>query len=81
MKINSDVIVALDSKDSEYFSWSGCHNCANGLGSTIIDCKAFFGDLTDHYDIRLCGNCLIQYHYGEAERDVECTDKFKLWEE
>lgn len=80
MRINNDIIMGLDVAEDKHFSWSGCENCNNGLGSDVYDCQAHFqnsdGDY-DHYDLTLCPGCVLAWHNGEPLHE-DCNNQYNL---
>lgn len=89
MKINKDEIFGLEEIKAEgvecpekYFSYIGCDNCNNGLGNDVYDCRAWFWIdeeklESSFYEIKICGDCLYSYHYGE-EIDKECENIYNI---
>lgn len=75
MKINDQLILALDSEEESQFRWRGCDNCNNGLGNDVYECKAHTKE--DYYEIFLCSSCLCAYHNGD-ELDDECKNRFEV---
>lgn len=81
MKIEVETIQTMDVMSEGFFSFSGCENCANGLGNDVYETKCFFSDgMQDHFEINLCHNCIYQFYYGDAVKDTDCNDVFGLWE-
>lgn len=82
MKINNDYILGISEKNKNsqgYFCFSGCDNCNNGLGNNVHDFKAFFtkDNIHDHYDIKLCWQCVCSYYNGES-LEKECNNIYKI---
>lgn len=78
MKINDDFIVSIDVIDEDpSFSIRGCDNCNNGLGNDVYRCNAYPTDMSDHYEVQLCHECIIAREYGE-ELDENCRNIYQI---
>lgn len=57
--------VLLAEEGDKRFSWRGCTNCNNGLGSDVTDCTiAVYGQAMMEWTISLCDKCLYEHYYG-----------------
>ncbi|MGD9156940.1 MAG: hypothetical protein PVG39_00910 [Desulfobacteraceae bacterium] len=78
MKINNDFILSIDIvSDEPHFNPAGCENCANGLGNSVYEVKAFIDNFKDHYEVEICRDCLLAYHYSE-QLDKGCNNVFSI---
>jgi hypothetical protein len=77
MTIQDQPIISLDyDEESKNFSYRGCENCANGLGTDVYDSKAYVADFS-YYDLKLCHTCLCSYHNADP-LDENCRNVFNI---